>query len=48
MQVAALNFLDTALEKGEESLQYLYQEHSVSYLNYVRYTMQASISCGIN
>ena len=32
MQVAALRLLATALGKGEETLLYLYQGHSVSYL----------------
>ena len=38
MQVAALSVLATALGKGKESLQCLYQEHNVSFLNNAQYT----------
>ena len=40
MLVVALSVLATALGKGEKSLQYLYQEHSVSLLVNVWYIVQ--------
>ena len=42
MQVVALSVLATALGKGEESLQYLCQEHSVSQLVNVWYIVQCN------
>ena len=42
MQLAALRALATALRKTEESLRYLYQEHSVSLPINVQYGICSS------
>ena len=44
MQVAALNILAAALGRGDESLSYLYQEHSVSQFIHILYSMLAQLS----